>query len=188
LSWIRNLLLVVALLLAACETPTRVFTYGARGTEIQAERLVAGVYGLPADPLPYGGPDIDRPLQRMTARWPALKALLDDGTAGLTADGEVAVRDYAGREQAAARQVKALVKAENRDRDELYRGMTAAIGHGGNTLPQMLGYTEDTFGGEWIRLAPAGWWVQDHQGRWSRKFSHEASQKPAANPLAEPAR
>lgn len=181
MSWIRNLLVVAALLLAACEsTPTRVFTYGARGAEIQAERLVARVYGLPADPLPYGGPDIDRPLQRMVARWPELKVLLEDGTIGLTADGEVAIRDFAGRDQAVARQLKALVKAENRDRDELYRGMTAAIGHGGNTLPQMLGYTEDTFGGEWLRQAPAGWWGQDHQGRWSRK--------PAAGLPAAPAR
>lgn len=170
--WRAPLLLagIAVALLAGCEsTPTMVFTYGTQGTIIQAERLVAEVYGTPADPLPYGGPDIDRPLARMKARWARLKPLLDEGVVGLTEFGEVALRDAGSRAKDEARDIRHLVRAENRDREELYRGMTAAIGHGGDNLQAMIPYTEDRFGAEWAAQAPAGWWLRDYQGRWGQK-------------------
>lgn len=156
--------------LTACEsTPERVFTYGARGAEIQAERLVADVYGLPADPLPYGSPEIDNALAAIKARWPSLKLLLDDGTLGLTEDGEIALRDPGSRERAELRQLRALVRAENRDRFFLYRGVTAGIGHGTDTLTLMIDHTEEAFARQWYLQAPVGWWIQDHRGRWQQK-------------------
>ena len=161
---------IAAVSLAGCEsTPERVFTYGAKGTVIQAERLVADVYGQPADPLPYGGPDIDGPLASMKARWPDLKPLLEAGTLGLTDDGEIAVHETGTRSRDEVKPLRRLVRAENRDRHVLYRAMTAAIGHADDTLPLMLGHTEDTFGHEWIKQAPKGWWVQDHTGHWTQK-------------------
>lgn len=167
---IRTLLLMATVLLAACEsTPTRTYTYGARGAEIEGERLVAMVYGRPADPLPYGGPDIDRPLAAMQARWPELKPLLADGVLGVAEDGAVAVRDVGGRDLAAARELRRLVKAENRDRDLLYRGIAAATGHSHETLPQMLGFVEEAFAREWARQAPVGWWFRDARGVWRQR-------------------
>lgn len=167
---LRVVLLLACALLAACEsTPTRTFTYGARGAEIEAERLVAMVYGKPADPLPYGGPDIDRSFAAMQARWPELKPLLAEGALGVAEDGEIAVRDVGSRDLAAARELRRLVKAENRDRDLLYRGVTAAIGHRRDTLPQMLGFVEETFAREWRRQAPAGWWFRDARGAWRQR-------------------
>ena len=168
---LRALLAGIALAaLAACESlPNHVLTYGAKGTEIQAQRLVAQVYGQPADPLPYGGPDIDRPLARMQARWPVLRAELERGRIGLTEDGDVALRNAGSADKAEARQLKSLLKAENRDRGVLYRAMTEAIGHNGDAMAKMLPYTEDVFGQEWARQAPAGWWLQDHRGEWSQK-------------------
>lgn len=164
------LLGIAAALLAGCEsTPERVFTYGAMGTVIQAERLVADVYGQPADPLPYGGPDIDGPLVSMKARWPDLKRLLATGTLGLTDDGEIAVREVGTRSRGEVKILRRLVRAENRDRRVLYRAMTAAIGHADDTLELMLGHTEDVFGREWIKQAPKGWWTQDHTGHWVQK-------------------
>lgn len=166
----RILIILAACALVACEsTPDRTFTYGARGAEIQAQRLVAQVYGKPADPLPYGGPDIDRPLARMKARWPALQAELERGSVGLTEDGDVALRMPVSLDKAQVRELKTLVKAENRDRDVLYRAMTEAIGHNGDGVVRMQPYTEDVFGVEWARQAPAGWWLQDHRGQWSQK-------------------
>jgi hypothetical protein len=47
--------------------------------------------------------------------------------------------------------------------------MTGAIGHADDTFQLMIDYTEDTFGREWVKQAPQGWWVQDHQGRWAQK-------------------
>jgi hypothetical protein len=156
--------------LTACETtPERVFTYGARGVEIQAERFVADVYGHPADPLPYSNPDINYAIDGIKARWPALKPLLDDGTLGLTEDGEIAIHDPGKREGADARKLRALVKAENRDRFFLYRGMTAAVGHGDDSFQLMIDVTEEAFAREWYKQAPKGWWIQDHRVRWTQK-------------------
>ncbi|MBI2305771.1 MAG: DUF1318 domain-containing protein [Rhodocyclales bacterium] len=165
--------------LAACEsTPERVFTYGAHGAEIQAERFVADVYGRPSDPLPYGGADIDYAVAGIKARWPSLKPLLDDGTLGLTEDGEIAIRDGGRRDAREMRRLRALVRAENRDRFFLYRGVTAGIGHGGNTLPLMLDYTEEVFAREWSRQAPSTWWVQDAHGRWQQRPAADSTTKP----------
>lgn len=156
--------------LAACEsTPTRIVATGTDGAEIQAQRLVAKIYGLAGDPLPYGGPDIDRPLARMQARWPELQPEIARGTIGLGDEGELVPRDFSALDVGAARALKRLVRRENADRDELYRGMTAAIGHGVDQLERMLPYTEDVFAREWARQAPAGWWLQDARGEWRRK-------------------
>lgn len=175
-------LLAVALSLVACEsTPERVFTYGALGAEIEAERLVAGLYGLPADPLPYGGAEIDGALAGIKARWPAIRPLLDDGTLGQTLDGDVAVHDAGQRSPEAAHALRTLVKDENRDRYFLYSGVTAGIGHGTDTRSHMIHYTEDVFARQWYRQAPAGWWFRDDFGRWSRK---SATARKPAEPVA----
>ncbi|MFZ4536529.1 DUF1318 domain-containing protein [Propionivibrio sp.] len=164
----RLCLLLLALLvpLAACEsTPTHLFTYAAQGTVIQAERLVGQFFGKDVYPLPYGGPDIDRPLQRMHARFPQLKAQLDNGTLGLTEDGDVAIRE-AG---ASTPELKKLVRAENRDRAVLYTAMSMAVGHGTDDLQSWLPYTDATFGAEWQKQAPSGWWLRNENDEWRRK-------------------
>ena len=168
----RRLLLVLALCggLVACESmPDVLITTGTSGIKIQAERLVAQVYGLPSEPLPYGGPDIDNPLASMKVRWPKLKPLIEDGTVGLTEDGELAVRDVGKREKPGVRAVRALVRAENRDRQVLYRAMTDAGGYSMVSGTGMLDYTEDVFAEQWATQAPKGWWIQDHRGQWFRK-------------------
>lgn len=178
---LRLLSLLVFLFLAACEsTPGRVFTYGSQGVEIQAVRLVADVYGHTADPLPYGGSNIDGPHARMKARWGDLRPQLEQGRVGLTMDGEVAVRDPSGLERDAARRLRSLVKAENRDRDQLYRAMADAVGYGAEVQDLFLPYVEETFGEEWFRQAPAGWWLRDDDGRWFAKGA--ARMPPAAKP------
>ncbi len=167
---IPPILILAAALLVACETtPTRLLTYGSQGTEIQAKRLVAHVYGTLAEPLPYGGPDIDQPLARMQARWSELKPLLERGIVGLTEDGDLAVHDVGEMADSEARRLSSLVRAENFDRHILYRAMCAAVGYGGDVEQSYLPFTEDTFGAEWAKQAPAGWWLRNHKGRWFRK-------------------
>lgn len=164
-------LAAVLVSLAACETtPDRVFTYAAQGVEIQAERLVAEVYGQPADPLPYGNADIHYAIDGIKPRWPSLKPLLDDGTVGLTEDGDVAIHDAGSRSGDDLRELRALVKAENRDRFFLYRGIAAATGHGGEGVAaKWMEYAEDVFAKEWWKQAPKGWWYQDSRGHWTQK-------------------
>lgn len=171
MNGLRSLLLAALMaLLAGCETSGgMLLTYGAQGTKIQAERLVAKVYGLPGQPLPYGGPDIDNPLKRMQQRWPQLKTELDQGSVGFTDTGYVAIRE-AGNKSA---ELKQLVRAENTDRQILYRGMTDAVGHNTEALAAWIAYTEDSFAEEWIRQAPTGWWLFDSEQGWRRKPAEE---------------
>ena len=156
-------LVVLSLALAASEsTPTHVLTYSAQGVVIQAERLVAPFFDRAANPLPYGGSDIDRPLRRMHERFAQLKAQLDGGTLGLTDEGEVAIRDAA----AATSELELLVCRENHDRAILYQAMSTAVGYAeGIYVPQV----EADFAAEWQKQAPAGWWLRDDQGRWWQK-------------------
>jgi hypothetical protein len=158
-AWLTALLLA----LAACEsTPTRLLTYSAQGVDIQAGRLVAPFFDRAADPLPYGAPDIDQPLARMHERFAQLKPRLDDGTLGLTDEGEVAIRDGAAR----TADLELLVCTENNDRAILYRAMSTAAGYSeGIYVP----YVEATFASEWQKQSPAGWWLRDDQGRWRQK-------------------
>lgn len=164
------LTLVVCWGLAACETmPDVLITTGTGGIKIQAERLVTQVYAETDAPLPYGGPDIDNPLVAMKQRWPRLKPLLADGTLGFTEDGDVAIHNPGGRDKAAAKALRALVRAENNDRHVLYRAMTAAGGYSTLEGVGMLDYTEDVFAEQWATQAPKGWWIQDYRGRWFQK-------------------
>jgi hypothetical protein len=163
-------LLLVFSFLTACESmPDVLLTTGTGGIKIQAERLVDQVYKGIDKPLPYGGPDIDNPLVSMKARWPLLKPLLEDGTLGFTEDGDVAIRDPGGRDKAGAKALRVLVRAENNDRQVLYRAMTEAGGYSMLEGPGMLDYTEDVFAEQWATQAPKGWWIQDHRGRWFQK-------------------
>lgn len=162
----RLLLVVLLALLAGCEsTPTHLFTYAAQGTVIQAERYVAMVFGKDVWPLPYGGAAIDEPLQRMQARLPQLKTQLDAGVLGLTDDGEVALR----QSDSSATELFSLVRDENRDRAVFYVGMAVAVGHGQDTLPFWLPYVKATFGAEWHKNAPSGWYLRNAQGEWRRQ-------------------
>ena len=153
-------------LFSACEsTGTHLLTYAAQGTVIQADRLVRQFFSGSREALPYGGPDIDGPLQRMHERFPELKAQLELGTLGLTEDGDVAIREAGG----ATPELKQLLRAENRDRAVLYTAMAAAVGHGRDTLVYWLPYVDASFGAEWQKQAPDGWWLRNGQNEWRRK-------------------
>jgi hypothetical protein len=153
-------------LLAGCEsTPTHTLTYAAQGTVIQAERFVGQVFGKEVWPLPYGGANIDQPLQRMQARFPQLRIALDSGVLGLTDDGEVAIREPG----TTTPELFALVRDENRDRAVFYFGMAVAVGHGGDTLQSWIPYVKTTFGTEWQKNAPAGWYLRNELGEWRRQ-------------------
>ena len=165
---VRRCLMILGLLgfLAGCEsTPTHLFTYGAQGVVIQAERLVGQFFDRAVDPLPYGGVNIDQPLARMHARFPILRQHLDSGKLGLTEDGDVAIR-----EASTTPELKRLVRAENRDQAVLYTAMAGATGHGdGGQLQFWLPYVDATFASEWQKQASAGWWLRDEQNEWRRK-------------------
>jgi len=159
----RAWLLALLLTLAGCQsTPTHLLTYSAQGVVIQAERLVAPFFDRAADPLPYGGPDIDQPLRSMHERFARLKSQLDSGALGLTDEGEVAIREVA----ATTAELELLTCAENRDRAILYRAMSTAAGYSDGVY---IPYVEASFATEWQKQALAGWWLRDDRGQWWQK-------------------
>ncbi len=170
---LRALLVILTMFLAGCETTDgHLFTYAAQGTVIQAERLVAKVYGHPAKALPYGGVDIDESVKRIQARWPRLQVELAKGSLGMTDNGYIAIREKGSQ----AAELRKLVRAENLDRQILYLAMSEGVGHGGAYILTWLPYTEDVFAGQWIKQAPAGWWFLDAEQIWRR------TPPPAAKP------
>ena len=115
-----------------------------------------------------GNLEIDTPAiaalkQSMQRRHAQLAPLYQSGAIGLTADGNVTLRDASGVPLAQRGEVNALVAAENADRAALYREIARANGH-----PEWEAEVRKTFAERWIDRAPAGWWVQ-RSGGWGRK-------------------
>jgi len=57
-----------------------------------------------------------------------------------------------------------LVKAENADRNALYREIAKANGH-----PEWEPEVREVFAKQWVQQARSGWWVQNASGKWSKK-------------------
>jgi uncharacterized protein len=103
--------------------------------------------------------------ERMKARLRGgLKSVLDSGAVGLTADGDLAMRDANAVALAQRAQAIAWVGDDNRDRAALYREVANANGH-----PEWEGQVRATFARGWIERAPAGWYYRDAAGQWHRK-------------------
>lgn len=85
------------------------------------------------------------------------------GVVGLTADGFVAVKEAGLVPLSQRSALAALVKDENIDRTQLYRGIAVANGH-----PEWQGEIQHTFAVRWIDKAQSNWFVQ-HNGQWVRK-------------------
>lgn len=113
--------------------------------------------------LKVSSPGIAALKQSMHARHEQLRAYLDSGAVGVTADGLFAVRDAGAVPLAQRQAVNALVAAENQDRNALYAEIANANGH-----PEWQGEIRSTFAQRWIQRAHPGWWVQSGNG-WVQK-------------------
>lgn len=82
---------------------------------------------------------------------------------GLTAEGFVAVKDASLVPLSQRGALATLVKEENIDRAQLYRGIAVANGH-----PEWEGEIQHTFALRWIDKAQPGWLVQ-RDGQWVKK-------------------
>lgn len=108
--------------------------------------------------------DIDTPAIRqitasMQARHARLAPYYASGAVGLTANGELAVRDPGAVPLQDRRTVNQLVADDNRDRGALYREVAQANGH-----PEWEADIRNTFARRWVANAPAGWWYQGAGG------------------------
>ena len=110
-------------------------------------------------------PEIEAIQSRMRSRFEGtLKALLDAGAVGFTADGMVAVHDASKAPLAQRAQMNSAVADENRDRAALYQQIAIANGH--TEWQQQI---QQSFASQWIDRAHAGWYYQDAGGAWHQK-------------------
>ncbi len=115
--------------------------------------------------LEVSDPQIRAVTASMQQRFGALKKYFDAGVIGLTADGQVAVRDQNAIALADRAVVARLVTEDNRDRATLYAELAKANKH-----PEWEPDIRRTFARRWVeRGAQAGWYYQDTGGKWVQK-------------------
>jgi len=115
--------------------------------------------------LDISDPQIRAVTASMQQRFGDLKKYFDAGVIGLTADGQVAVRDQNSIALADRAVVTRLVTEDNRDRATLYAELAKANKH-----PEWEPDIRRTFARRWVeRGAQPGWYYQDAGGNWVKK-------------------
>jgi uncharacterized protein YdbL (DUF1318 family) len=100
----------------------------------------------------------------LNARQSKLAPHYDSGAIGMTAGGNVEIRDQNAVPLKDRNALKALVADDNKDWDALYREVANANGH-----PEWEGDIRDTFAQRWwATTARSGWYFKDG-GAWKRK-------------------
>ena len=151
-----------------------------------ADRIVDEVYGEPAKPaktpngssflrilLPgvaHAAQDIDvttpeiRAIRAdMKARFEQLVPFLDSGHAGIGRDGLLEVRTAEGLGMKDRADLNRLIKAENQDRQRLYKEIAVA-----NEFPEKADEVQAIFAESWRDKARPGWYLQGAAG-WQQK-------------------
>ncbi|MEN8178910.1 MAG: YdbL family protein, partial [Pseudomonadota bacterium] len=100
----------------------------------------------------------------MKQRYSSLKAFYQSGAIGFTQDALIGIRQLSAVPLKQRGQLKNLMKAENKDRNQLYKEIAKANGH-----PEWENDVRMTFSKTWVSNAPKGWWRQNKQGAWVRK-------------------
>ncbi|MEJ2394790.1 MAG: YdbL family protein [Candidatus Thiodiazotropha sp.] len=113
--------------------------------------------------------DADTPAVRklqaaMKQRHAQLKPFYQSGAIGFTQNALIDIHDLKSAPLKERGQLKNLIKAENADRNQLYKEIARANGH-----PEWEKDVRDTFAKTWIGNAAKGWWYQNGKGSWVQK-------------------
>jgi uncharacterized protein YdbL (DUF1318 family) len=114
--------------------------------------------------LSVDSPAIRQLTASMEARIRQLAPHYASGAIGMTANGEIVLRDQKLVPLQQRNQVRNLVALENRDRSALYTEIARANGH-----PEWESDIRATFARRWVDNARAGWWYMDKGGNWKQK-------------------
>lgn len=115
--------------------------------------------------IDISSPEIRAITASMQQRFGQLEKYFSSGAIGLTANGDVAVRDANAVPLAERAAIKRLVAEDNADRAALYAAIAQANGH-----PEWEPDIRRTFARRWIeRGAKPGWYYQDSGGNWVQK-------------------
>ena len=111
-------------------------------------------------------PAIRKIIDSRAARYNELRRYLDQGVLGENNKGLVEVRNLEALTDLKARaDVQRLVKAENADRQELYKEIAAAKNVDLAQLPKI----QETYAATLRQNAKAGDWIQQPDGNWVKK-------------------
>lgn len=94
----------------------------------------------------------------------ALAGFLKSGTIGIGQNGLLKVRSTAGLNLKQRGQVNKLVKAENKDRLQLYKEIAVA-----NGFPDKTAEVQNIFADSWRKQAAKGWFLEKPNGTWAAK-------------------
>ena len=106
--------------------------------------------------------DIRRIQASMRTRFADLKGFYDKGVIGIKSDGLLTSRGSISLKD--RNKVNKLIKAENKDRNNLYQAIAKANKHS-----EWSGQIKSTFAKRWISNAQSGWWYQTPNGSWKQK-------------------
>jgi uncharacterized protein YdbL (DUF1318 family) len=110
-------------------------------------------------------PAIRKLVDSMKARNTAIMQFKDKGTLGETNDGMLAIRKMDGLGGEEIRTAKRLLRAENNDREALYKELAAA-----NKIdPADIDKVKSIFAKTLISKAKPGHWYHDEKGNWTQK-------------------
>ncbi len=110
-------------------------------------------------------PAIRKLIDSMKARNTEIMQFKDKGVIGETNDGMLAIRDMKGLGGEEIRTVKRLLRAENNDRETLYRELAVA----NKIEPSEVGRIKTIFAKTRISKAKPGHWHHDEKGNWTQK-------------------
>ena len=104
--------------------------------------------------------------ESLRARFPKLQPLFERGCLGEANSGFIEIREEAGLSLKEKADLRSLAKEENADRKSLYAEVAGAL----NIEPSQIPRIQKIFAESWIRNSPPGWWVQNEDGTWVKKF------------------
>ena len=106
--------------------------------------------------------EIRRIRASMRSRFSQLKGFYTQGVVGINSDGLLSSRGSVALKD--RNKVNKLIKAENKDRNNLYHAIANANNH-----PEWFEQIKSTFAISWVANAQTGWWYQTSKGRWKQK-------------------
>ena len=126
--------------------------------------LVSEAHAQEAD-INVSNPAIRAIKDSIKARSEAIKPFMDRGNIGIAADGLLAIRNTDGLNLKERAEIKQLVDAENRDRENLYVEIAKANNIPADNVPKI----KSIFARSWLDQARPGWWIQDGERNWKKK-------------------
>jgi uncharacterized protein YdbL (DUF1318 family) len=126
--------------------------------------LVNEAHAQEAD-INVSNPSIRAIKDSIKARSETIKPFMDRGNIGIASDGLLTIRNSDGLNLKERAEIKQLVDAENRDRENLYGEIAKANNISSESIPKI----KAIFAKSWLEQARPGWWIQDSQGNWRKK-------------------